>query len=267
MEKMNPIKRIVLALTDFSFSNRIAEEKSSKAFGVLMMSFLLFVVFAGIWTSVSVKPEFNRGMDQVETIVGSLPEFTISHGELISDDTAVKFYQQEDIKVVYDIHYSMTDSMIKGKYGEVFVIRKDGLKYDREDVILFSTFSNASGVQEQDFTKENILTTVDFLRGLFFPVMIVLAVLFLLFLLFLSLVAWVMIVIINGFMRKDILTGSCYKLGIYAMLPANILMVMRWFVGVNIPFFTLIYLGVVGYYGYRYLGAYESVKTIDHIYE
>lgn len=231
-----------------------------------MMSFLLFIVIAGVWFIAFIKPQFNEGMDQVENIIRKLPEFTITKGELKSDDDAVKYYEEENIKIVYDIHYDMTDAIIKGKYGEVFVIRKDGLKFNGEDVILFNTFFTA-GVQEQDYSKENILATVEFLRGIFLPAMIVLAIVFLLLLLFLSLVAWVMVVIINGFVRKDIMTGSCYKLGIYAMLPANILMVIRWFVGVEIPFFTLIYLGIVGYYGYRYLKAYESVKTIDHIYE
>lgn len=267
MEKINPIQRMVRSLSDFSFSNRIIEEKGSKAFGYFMFSFMLFVLIGVIWSSIFIKPQFNAGIDQVEDLVKDLPNFTIDNGILNADDTSFNFYSQTDIRLVYDLEDTLTNMEIMSQYKDAFVLRRDGLYYENQSVILFNTFITGEESAFYNLTKDNIIDIISYIDGSYYPIMIVLIIILFVFLLVLSLINWVITVVINGFVNQEVLTGQCYKLALYAMFPANLLMVLQWFLGINIPMFTLIYVGITGFYAFKYLKAYEPQQTIDHIYE
>lgn len=259
MKKINIIQRFVKTLTDFKFANHFLKEKTGKAIGYMLTCYLVFALTLGLVGLVVIGPIVNNTVKAMTQALETMPDFQVQEGQLNAFGTTYGVYGNEDIQVILDLE---NDNM-PGTFSEdqyVYVFRKDGLYTNDVLLLQFDMLENLD--------KAIMLDYVKMFDTMFYVAIGLVAALGTLAVFFVSSLAWALVIIINGFMRKDITTGDCYKIGIYAMTAPGLVLLITWVLSINIPRFSLVYIGILGFYAYQYIKQYDPDQvTFEEIYE
>ena len=261
MNQNNIISRFTRSISDFSFSNVFIPEKTSKAWWFVFKLYLVFlVIMIGAFImnyQSSIKEDINA-LDQTITM---MPDFTIdSEGFAFVDGTQSGVYKDSKWKVVVGLENE--NPLYSKKEADVhhLFINKQALYYDYDLMIDFTIFPTT-------ISKAQVLQAVRDLEKIIYTGLIFACFFGLFFLFMLSLGVWLVMIIIKGFVKKEMTSKDCYKVGLYAMTLPNMVLTFIWVTGLYVPGFTWLYVGLVSYYGYKFIKNYQPASVdLSHIY-
>ena len=261
MSQNNMISRFIRSISDFSFSNEFIPEKTSKAWWFVFKCYLVFLVIiigAFLMTYQSrIKDEINA-LDKTITM---MPDFNISsEGFAFVDGTQSGVYKESKWKVVVGLENE--SPLYSNKEVDVhhLFINKQALYYDYDLLIDFTIFPTT-------ISKTQVIEAVKDLEKIIYTGLILACIFGLFFVLILTFGVWLLMIIIKGFVKKDLTSKDCYKIGMYAMTLPNTVLTFIWVTGFYVPGFTWLYVGLVSYYGYMFMKNYQPASVdLSHIY-
>ncbi|MFZ5966907.1 MAG: DUF1189 domain-containing protein [Bacillota bacterium] len=242
-QKIKFTEKLIKSISSFGFYQRILKESLGKAFIYLVLISLLFG-FAG---SIKAVYDINFGVNaMIDGFRDEIPDFTFQNGELeVYAEMPMILEEGEGAIVVIDTT-GQTDESILDDYDSGVFLSKHKL-VSKENSIQTKEF-DFSQIKEFDFNKQDVERWIPFLKW-----MSVIAVIFILLgtiigklisTLFISLLG----LIVNGIAKARLEYGNIYKIGIYAITLPTIIKTVMGLVSIQIPFFFVIYYGIVVFY-------------------
>jgi len=262
MKKVNIFERMIRSVTDFKFSNQFIKDSTGKAIGLLFFGYLLFIVSIGIFIMISVGPFFNELNDGSIEVIDEIPDFTIENGQFSFENNAVYYEKEFDgMMILFDLDNRNTDEYYATTYNNYILVKENGVYQNNLQLSSFDTL-------QTNIDKSTLYDIAKLLKPMLFIGMGIGAVLGILGLFFMSALVWAITIIINGFIKKDITSGECYKVAVHSMVLPGVLMLVNWISPVEIPYFIVIYLVVAGLYAYKFMDNYNPEEfDMDSLYE
>lgn len=262
MKKVNIVERLIRSVTDFKFSNQFIKEKTGKAIGLLFFGYLLFVITFGIYVMINVGPFFNDLSDGSIEVIDEIPDFVIENGQFVFENNT-RYYEKEfdGMMILFDLDNRNTEEYYANTYSNYILIKENGVYQSNMQLVSFETM-------QTNVDKSTLYDIAKLLKPMLFIVLGIGVILGIIGLFFISALVWALTIIINGFIKKDITSGECYKVAVHAMVLPGVLMLINWMSSFAIPYFFVIYLAVAGLYAYKFMDNYNPEEfDLDSIYE
>lgn len=262
MKKVNIVERLIRSVTDFKFSNQFIKEKTSKSIGLLFFGYLLFVLVFGIYVMINVGPFFNDLNDGSIEAIDEIPDFIIENGQFTFNNGTVYFEKEFDgMMILFDLDNRNSDEYYTNMYNNYILVKQNGVYQNNVQLISFD-------IMQTSVDKSILYDIAKLLKPMLFIILGIGVILGILGLFFMSALVWALTIIINGFIKKDITSGECYKVAVHAMVLPGVLMLINWISSFAIPYFFVIYLVVAGLYAYKFMDNYNPEGfDFDSIYE
>ena len=251
-QKMSFFQRIFKSITNFEFYTYILKESLGRAFLYLVLLSLLLGAIGLIQPIIGVNEGINLAIQYFQADV---PEFTFANGELdVQGEMPIIMGEEESVFII-DTSGQLDATVLDDYESGVFISRYEMISKENG----FETRRiNFSQLRELSFTKSDVERWLPHLRWIHLIVMIfglagaILAKL--ISTLFISLLG----LIVNAVKKAGLSYKDIYKLGIYAItLPAIIKLIIGQ-MPFEIPFFSVIYYGVVVFYLWK---AMDEIKV------
>jgi hypothetical protein len=262
MKQNNVISRFIKSISDFSFSNEFIPEKLSKAWWFIFECYLVFLVIMIATFLISFQPRIQEDIQALEDTIAKMPDFQVgSEGFSFAEDFDSGVYESSRWKVVVDLKGENPLHIKALDEGHHVFVNKNALYYEKESMLDFNILPSI-------ISKDEIIQSLDRVENIIYAGLVVASIFGVFLLLLLSLAIWVVMNILQGFMKKDMQSKDTYKIGIYAMTLPNLVLTLIWVTGFYVPGFVWLYLGLVVYYGYNFMKHYQP-RSVDlsHIYE
>lgn len=261
MKKINILQRFKRSIIDFNFSNDYLKEKMSKSIGFLLIGYLFFVLIFGVFSLMITIPSISKSVDTVNSVLDVMGDFNVSEGAITNyNGPEYKEIEFEDHVVVIDLNNTHPVTYYNN-FGNYFLINEDGLVSNGEVFFTFMTF-------QSEFSSEDIRTLSELFVPMMYAVFGILAVFGIGAVFIVSVLVLGLIIILNGFLKKGITTGECYKIAIHSMVVPGIFILGSWMTNLNSSINSLIYIAIAGVYGYMNLKNYnDQPDESESIYE
>ncbi|MBI9013474.1 MAG: DUF1189 family protein [Clostridiales bacterium] len=262
MEKVNIFERSIRSITDFKFSNQFIKEKTSKSIGLLFFGYLLFVVAICTYVMINVGPFFDDINDGSIEVIDEIPDFIIENGQFAFENNVIYYEKEfEGMMILFDLDNRNTDEYYTNTYSNYILIKENGVYQNNVQLLSFETL-------QTNLDKSTLYDVAKLLKPMLFIGLGIGVILGIIGLFLLSALVWALTIIINGFIKKDITSGECYKIAVHAMVLPGILMLINWISPIAIPYFFILYLVVAGLYAYKFMDNYNPEEfDLDSIYE
>lgn len=261
MAKVNIISRMIKSISDFNFSNHFIKEKMSKSIGLLFFGYLIFVLVFGVYVMFSVNPVLNDLSDAFDSQISDLPDFQLYNGEFEFEDGRTYFEKELD-GMFFAVDLENKHELAYYQAYPNFVVFKDGQVYMNSDVP-----TPLQGMQAP-ITKDSIKTLLKAIVPMMYVGLAIGAVLGIGFMFVLSAVNWVIAIVINSAMKRELSSSDLYKVTAHAMVLPGLLMLINWLVPFTIPMFFFIYLALTGFYSFMFIKSYQEEDIeLESIYE
>lgn len=243
--KVRFFSRIYKSITDFSFYSFIKKETLGKAFTYLLLLTLLISLVSII------KPiyELNSGIGLIsEYFDTEVPYFELKNGELHVEGEMPIVSEDEDSIMIINTDQDVDESVL-ADYDRGVLILKDRLinKQNKSQTREYK-FS-----QLKDFTinKYDVEKYIPYLKSISIFIIIFLPLFTFLGKLFSTLFISLLGLIVNSVAGSKLEYADIYKIGIYSITLPSIIKLLSKFIPFDIPFFSLIYYGIVVFYMYK----------------
>lgn len=255
---MNIFTRFIKSITDFNSSNIFIKEKMSKSIIFLIVSYLTFALVMASATYVLVKPTLNQVADQIEVVLEDMGSFTIENGGIQNYQGVMsKSYQVDGLDIVIDManHYNTETASMTA-----FVIQKDQIISGNQVIMDFKTL-------QAPLLSDDVLLVVDQIPTIFNFFIGVFVALGFIGVFIASGLVWGLMIIMNGFVKKDISSADLYKVAIHSMVVPGIFILMVWLFNISTSINSLIYFAIAGFYGFQFMKRYEDEVSLENLYE
>lgn len=243
--KVRFFSRIYKSITDFSFYSFIKKETLGKAFTYLLLLTLLISLVSII------KPiyELNSGVGLIsEYFDTEVPYFELKNGELnVEGDMPIVFEDEDSIMIINterDTDVSLLDDYDRGfivtKYG--FINKKSSSHIEKVEFSQLKDFT---------FNKYDVEKYIPYLKFINIFIIIFLPLFIFIGKLFSTLFISLLGLIVNSVAGSKLEYADIYKIGIYSITLPSIIKLLFKFIPFDIPFFNLIYYGIVVVYMYK----------------
>lgn len=252
MSQKKLFNRFINSISDFSFSNQFIKEKTGKAFSFMIVCFLFFSLITLGMYLFKIQPKINDGVLEAEEILNSLPDFELTKdGFEFNNPLKEGRYESDALLLVIDINDQ--EEIVFNKNDDKMV-----LHIDEKAIYINEVTALEYNLLTGSFNKEAIIDLIRSAETIAKIVLVIWLIVMFFFLLFLSTGAWLMVLFINGFLKKNIKKGDAYKVGVYAMTLPNVILSLLMFTGTSLPGFIFIYMGLLGFYSYVFLKNYRN---------
>lgn len=255
MSETNFLKKVHKSITDFEFYPLFLKESLGRAFLYLFMISLVF----GIIGLSKVAYELNEGINfAVNYVKNDMPYFRFQNGKLnVEGDMPIIIEDGPEGIVVIDTT-GKTNESILDKYERGIFINKHKLINKNNPVEKREIeFKQLHGVS---FTKNSVIRLLPKLKLVNLIVIIGGIIFIFIGKIFSTLFVSLLGLIINSITKANLEYKDIYKLGIYSITLPTIIKVVANLLNYNIPFFFIIYYGIVIFYLWKSMSIirYES---------
>lgn len=256
--KINFFKRIGKSIVNFDFYRIVKNETLGKAFKYLILLCLMIGIISSILTVIP----FTKGIDILkDNFVTDIPYFEFDNGELkVESDEPIIIEESEGYIFIVDTT-NETDESILDQYEAGMYIGKDRMVTKR-NMVQKESFE-FSQIKELSFTKYDIQGYIHYLK--YFSILIVFFILIWTIIgkLFSTLVISVIGLIINAIVKSELEYSDIYKLGIYSITLPSIIKLITKYTLPDIPFFSILYYGIVIFYLVKAMNRIKNDKIND----
>lgn len=247
--KKNFFARVWAAIKDRAFAAQVVTESMGSAFKY----FIIFVLIVGAIGMLKVGYEVNAGLQEASTaLTNEIPDFSFSNGEFYFAGEMPYQVASDDGSIFVIDTTGKTDSSILADYKEGMLITATEL-IQKNNSIKYQSI-NFKDLAMFDLSRQKIVNYLDnwsaiiailvFLIGL-----IAFVIGKMINIMMVSLIA----LIVNLFFKKRQLYEDLVKLSIYAITSSTIIKMILNLVGLTVPYFFVIYYGIVIFYLSWYL--------------
>ena len=248
-QRIGFLARIKEAVSNFSFANTIIRERAKKALKYFLLLVLFISVFNSIYAFTVTKRTFVNLSSEIEA---ETPNFEIKDGILFVDSEQPIILDDHSL-IVIDTTGSTTLAQLKAQTTNKNIILVDSKKiYYYSPSEQYKNQSLELANFQTDLSKQQI---IDYLSSSsMIPTLFAVMAIFVTFIgkMIGTLVAWIIASIAASAKKVPVTSAQTYSLALYALTaPSLIKLITNVFP--NIPFFTLIYYGILVFYLIRYL--------------
>ncbi|MCT4607565.1 MAG: DUF1189 domain-containing protein [Marinisporobacter sp.] len=245
-KKIRFFSRVVKSISDFKFYRLVQKESLGKAFLYLLILSLLIGFIGTLPPILDLNKISNQVVDYIKTNP-DIPDFTFENGilEVAGDEPYIVELPEENYNniVVIDTK-EQTDRSILDDYNAGVYITRDRIIMKKSEIETkersLSTFSFLT------LTKENIQKLTSYIVLIAAGFLIIFSLIGdVMGKLVSTLLISILGLIVNAVTKANIGYKDIYKLGIYAITLPAIIQLLLNMLSLNIPFFNLIYYGIV----------------------
>lgn len=255
-------KKLFNALSDFEYANTFVKEKTGRAFAYMLFCFAIIVVGILAYYFVDVKPKINEATDQAIALLETMPDFEMTpSGIVFEDGMTAGVYDKEDLVITIDLDedsrpsFSNDGDKIAITVDENFVYLGQNTLLDYKMLTLNLDRNTLVGVFKAFDTVMAI-------------VLVVTMVVLFIAILCLSAFSWLIVMFVNGLMKKNLSKTECYIVGIYAMTLPNFIRIFLLMTSTIIPGVFFVNMALTVFYTYKYLKHYHGEKdSISDLFE
>lgn len=255
---MNIFQRFIKSISDYKSANIFIKEKMSKSVFFLIIGYFLFAGIFSLFLINLMSPIVENSVSLGEEVLRDMGEFTIKNGGLDGyQGLSQKTYRLDNFEVVLDIPGNLTTETTA---MSSLAIQADRVLLGGQVLITYETL-------QAELTNKDIEILLQELGNFLYIMLFIMVGLGLIGVFLTSGLVWCLMIMINGFLKRDISSSNLYKVAIHAMVVPGIFTLLVWIFNIATSFNVAIYFTIAGFYGYQFIKHYNDNISLENLYE